>query len=133
MHISSTPNTSKFKTTLLTISSSIPFKTPLIIMGVYTYEHEIASTIAPARLFKAFLLDADNIIAKIVPHAVKNVEILEGNGGPGTIKKITFGEGKLTILCLSPRLRAYFTYHKLKQNRKIIFFFLFLVCLLTKS
>ena len=65
-------------------------------MGVFTYEHETTSTISPARIFKAFILDADNVIAKVAPHAVKHVEILEGNGGPGTIKKITFGEGKLT-------------------------------------
>ncbi|GMN75131.1 hypothetical protein TIFTF001_052585 [Ficus carica] len=62
-------------------------------MGVCTYEHETTSTISPARIFKAFILDADNVIAKVAPHAVKHVEILEGNGGPGTIKKITFGEG----------------------------------------
>ncbi|KAK4586571.1 hypothetical protein RGQ29_023641 [Quercus rubra] len=62
-------------------------------MGVFTYENEISSTIPPARLFKAFVLDADNLIPKLAPHAIKSAEIIEGNGGPGTIKKITFGEG----------------------------------------
>ncbi|GMN63420.1 hypothetical protein TIFTF001_032486 [Ficus carica] len=62
-------------------------------MGVFTYEHEFTSTIPPARLFKAFLLDGDNIIPKIAPQAVKHVEILEGDGGPGTIKKVSLGEG----------------------------------------
>lgn len=62
-------------------------------MGVFTYENESSSSIAPARLFKALILDADNLIPKIVPQAIKCTEILEGNGGPGTIKKITFGEG----------------------------------------
>ncbi|KAL5541894.1 hypothetical protein UlMin_009604 [Ulmus minor] len=62
-------------------------------MGVFTYESEFTSTIPPARLFKAFVLDADNLIPKIAPQAIKSAEIIEGNGGPGTIKKITFGEG----------------------------------------
>ncbi|GMY27833.1 major allergen Pru ar 1-like [Fagus crenata] len=62
-------------------------------MGVFTYESEVTSPIPPARLYKAFILDADNLIPKILPHAIKSAEILEGNGGPGTIKKITFHEG----------------------------------------
>ena len=62
-------------------------------MGVFTHETETTSSIAPARLFKALVLDGDNLILKIMPEAVKCTEILEGNGGPGTIKKITFGEG----------------------------------------
>ncbi|GMN63423.1 hypothetical protein TIFTF001_032495 [Ficus carica] len=62
-------------------------------MGVYTTEHEITSTVSPTRVFKGFLLDADSVIAKVAPHAINQVEILEGNGGPGTIKKVTLGEG----------------------------------------
>ena len=62
-------------------------------MGVFTYESENTSVIAPARLFKSLILDADNLIPKVVPQAVKNTEIISGNGGPGTIKKVHFGEG----------------------------------------
>ncbi|KAM3736579.1 hypothetical protein ACB098_10G174300 [Castanea mollissima] len=62
-------------------------------MGVITYESEVTSPIPPARLYKAFVLDADNLIPKISPHTIKSTEILEGNGGPGTIKKVTFHEG----------------------------------------
>ncbi|XP_024024983.1 major allergen Pru av 1-like [Morus notabilis] len=62
-------------------------------MGVFTFEIETTSTIPPARLFKALALDVDNLVPKIAPQAVKSAEVLEGNGGPGTIKKITFGEG----------------------------------------
>ncbi|CAL8080366.1 unnamed protein product [Prunus armeniaca] len=62
-------------------------------MGVFTYESEFTSEIPPPRLFKAFVLDADNLVPKIAPQAIKHSEILEGDGGPGTIKKITFGEG----------------------------------------
>ncbi|PON61983.1 Bet v I type allergen [Parasponia andersonii] len=62
-------------------------------MGVFTYESEFTSTIPPTRLFNAFVLNGDNLIPKIVPQAVQSAEILEGDGGPGTIKKITFGQG----------------------------------------
>ena len=64
-------------------------------MGVFTHESQETSVIAPARLFKALFLDSDNLIQKVLPQAIKSTEIIEGNGGPGTIKKITFGEGQL--------------------------------------
>ena len=67
-------------------------------MGVITYESEVTSPIPPARLFKAFVLDADNLIPKISPHTIKSTEIIEGNGGAGTIKKVTFHEGEYTLL-----------------------------------
>ncbi|CAH2080516.1 unnamed protein product, partial [Thlaspi arvense] len=47
----------------------------------------------PARAFKAFFLDGDKLIPKIMPQAFKSIEILEGDGGAGTIKKINFAEG----------------------------------------
>jgi hypothetical protein len=62
-------------------------------MGVFTYEAETTSVIPPAKLFKAFVLDGDNLIPKVAPQAIKSIEIIEGNGGPGTIKKINFDEG----------------------------------------
>ena len=62
-------------------------------MGVFIYESETVSAVPPARLFKALVLDADNLIPKIAPQAIKSVDILEGNGGPGTVKKSSFGEG----------------------------------------
>ncbi|KAK4477835.1 hypothetical protein RD792_017098 [Penstemon davidsonii] len=62
-------------------------------MGVITYEHEITSSIPPKKIFKAFVLDADNLIPKILPQAIKSVQILEGDGGVGTLKLVTFGEG----------------------------------------
>ncbi|XAR49659.1 hypothetical protein NMG60_11032925 [Bertholletia excelsa] len=54
---------------------------------------EITTSIPPPKLFKAFVLDADTLIPKIMPNAIKSVEILQGDGGPGTIKLTTFGEG----------------------------------------
>ena len=62
-------------------------------MGVFTYEDEVTCSIPPAKMFKAAILDSDNLIPKIMPQAIKSVEILQGEGGPGTIKKIHFREG----------------------------------------
>ncbi|KAL0286599.1 UNVERIFIED_CONTAM: Major allergen Pru ar 1 [Sesamum calycinum] len=61
-------------------------------MGAITYDVEIPSSIPAAKMFKAVVLDADTLIPKIMPQAIKNVEILEGDGGVGTIKIIHFGE-----------------------------------------
>ncbi|PRQ39306.1 putative START-like domain, Bet v I type allergen [Rosa chinensis] len=64
-------------------------------MGVFTYETEFSSVIPPPRLFKAFILDADNLIPKIAPQAVKCAEIIEGDGVEGDalsdkIEKISY-------------------------------------------
>jgi len=75
----------------------VHFQILYFIMGVFTYEAETTTVIPSARLFKAFVLDADNLIPKIAPQAIKSAEIIEGNGGPGTIKKVNFGEGKFMI------------------------------------
>ncbi|XVE90501.1 hypothetical protein DITRI_Ditri20bG0082700 [Diplodiscus trichospermus] len=62
-------------------------------MGVFTFESEVVTAIPPAKMFKACILDGDKLIPKIVPKAFKSVEYIQGNGEPGSIKKITFGEG----------------------------------------
>ncbi|OMO61047.1 hypothetical protein COLO4_33593 [Corchorus olitorius] len=62
-------------------------------MGVFTYESEVVTSIPPAKMFKACILDGDKLIPKIVPNAFKSVEYIQGEGGPGSIKKVTFGEG----------------------------------------
>ncbi|XP_050232013.1 major allergen Pru ar 1-like [Mercurialis annua] len=62
-------------------------------MAAVTHEKEIATAIPVAKMFKVFVLEAATIMSKIVPQVIKNVEILEGNGGPGSIIKTTFVEG----------------------------------------
>ncbi|XP_022761312.1 major allergen Pru av 1-like [Durio zibethinus] len=62
-------------------------------MGVFTYKSEVVTSIPPAKMFKACILDGDKLIPKVVPQAFKSVEYIEGNGEPGSIKKVTFGEG----------------------------------------
>ncbi|KAL0293245.1 UNVERIFIED_CONTAM: Major allergen Pru ar 1 [Sesamum calycinum] len=62
-------------------------------MGAITYDIEIPSSIPAAKMFKAVVLDADTLIPKVMPQAIKSVEVLEGDGGVGTVKIIHFGEG----------------------------------------
>jgi len=62
-------------------------------MAIFTFEDQTTSPVAPATLYKALVKDADNIVPKAVD-SFKSVEIVEGNGGVGTIKKISFLEGK---------------------------------------
>ncbi|XP_058730886.1 ABA-responsive protein ABR18-like [Vicia villosa] len=68
-------------------------------MGIFIFENDTTSTVAPAKLFKAVVHDADVIVPKVVD-SIKTVEIVEGNGGPGTVKKITFVEGGQTLYVL---------------------------------
>ncbi|CAJ1940921.1 unnamed protein product [Sphenostylis stenocarpa] len=68
-------------------------------MAVFTFEDQTTSPVAPATLYKALVKDADDIVPKAVD-SFKSVEIVEGNGGPGTIKKISFvedGETKFVL------------------------------------
>ncbi|KAL3506028.1 hypothetical protein ACH5RR_031410 [Cinchona calisaya] len=45
-----------------------------------------------ARLFKASVLDSHNSFPKLLPQAFKSIEILQGNGGAGSIKQINLGK-----------------------------------------
>ncbi|XP_057476968.1 major allergen Pru ar 1-like [Actinidia eriantha] len=64
-------------------------------MGAITYDMEIPSSISADKMFKAFVLDGDTIIPKALPHAITGVQTLKGDGGVGTIKLTTFGEGSV--------------------------------------
>ncbi|XP_020238517.1 major allergen Pru ar 1 [Cajanus cajan] len=62
-------------------------------MEALTFTEEFTSTVQAGRLFKALILDAPNLIPKLMPEAIKNVQLIEGNGGPGSIQEITIAEG----------------------------------------
>ncbi|MBA0612582.1 hypothetical protein Godav_013168 [Gossypium davidsonii] len=74
-------------------------------MGVLTYESEVITAIPPAKMFKACILDGENLIPKILPQAFKSIEYIEGNGEPGSIKKVTFGEGS-QLKCMKQKVEA---------------------------
>ncbi|XP_039154879.1 pathogenesis-related protein STH-21-like [Eucalyptus grandis] len=62
-------------------------------MGVTTFTQEFTTPIAPSRMFKALIIDSHNLIPKIAPQGIKNIEFVEGNGGVGSIKVTNFAEG----------------------------------------
>ncbi|KAK1402924.1 Major allergen Pru ar 1 [Heracleum sosnowskyi] len=62
-------------------------------MGIFTFTDELTSPVAPARIFRASIVDSHNLIPKLLPHAVKSIELLKGDGGAGSVKQINFAEG----------------------------------------
>ncbi|KAK7303736.1 hypothetical protein RJT34_14649 [Clitoria ternatea] len=64
-------------------------------MGVHPFDDEHTSSVAPAKLYKALTQDSDTIIPKVIK-AIQSIEIVEGNGGPGTVKKLTVVDGGKT-------------------------------------
>ena len=62
-------------------------------MSVVTVDLELPSSLPAAKGFHAGVLDFDNLVPKVAPQAYKSVEILQGDGGVGTIKLIKFGQG----------------------------------------
>ncbi|RVW64832.1 Major allergen Pru ar 1 [Vitis vinifera] len=61
-------------------------------MGVHTFTQEITTPIAPARMFKALIVDSHNLVPKLMP-SIKSIEFVEGDGGVGSIKQTNFPEG----------------------------------------
>ncbi|KAM7257295.1 hypothetical protein ACFE04_013036 [Oxalis oulophora] len=61
-------------------------------MGVFVFEDEITTTVSPTRVFNSFV-NNHVIFIKVAAEHVKSVETIEGDGGVGTIRKITFHEG----------------------------------------
>ncbi|KAK9179254.1 hypothetical protein WN943_028453 [Citrus x changshan-huyou] len=81
----------------------------LDIMGVFTVTDEYTSPISPARLFKALIVDSHNLIPKLMPQAVKSIEIFEGDGGAGSIRQINVVEGNIycnQVKCSKNRVDA---------------------------
>lgn len=85
-------------------------------MGVFSYEHEHTSTLPPAKLYKAFTKDSDDLIPKAV-EPIQSVENVEGTGGPGTIKKLTILHGMHILKFQSTiSLHDIGNLHKIKSN-----------------
>ncbi|PWA66830.1 START-like domain, Bet v I type allergen [Artemisia annua] len=62
-------------------------------MGVFTYTDEHTSSVPPARIFKASIVDSHNLMPKLLPDAIKSIEFIKGDGGAGSIKQINFAGG----------------------------------------
>ncbi|EEF43033.1 major allergen Pru ar 1 [Ricinus communis] len=63
-------------------------------MGLVSCEIEIDTSLPAAKMFQAVVLEGNTLVPKILPQAIQNVEVLEGDGGPGTIKQINFSGGE---------------------------------------
>ncbi|CAM8998353.1 unnamed protein product [Rhodiola kirilowii] len=61
-------------------------------MVATTFVDEYSSPVAPAKLFKALILESHILIPKLLPQAVKSIEI-QGDGGAGSIRVVNFAEG----------------------------------------
>ena len=62
-------------------------------MGVTTFSQEYSCPVAPARMFKALILDSRNLLPKMLPQVIKNIDVVEGDGGAGSIEQVNFAEG----------------------------------------
>ncbi|KAA8536503.1 hypothetical protein F0562_028981 [Nyssa sinensis] len=62
-------------------------------MAVTSITQEFTTPIAPARMFKALILDSHNLVPKLMPQSIKSVEFVEGDGGVGSIKQTNFTDG----------------------------------------
>ncbi|CAL1397330.1 unnamed protein product [Linum trigynum] len=58
-------------------------------MVIFSYEAEVTTSIPPAKMFKAFVIDGAKIALETFPDLLKSITI-EGDGGPGTIKEVHF-------------------------------------------
>ncbi|XP_061349215.1 pathogenesis-related protein STH-2-like [Gastrolobium bilobum] len=61
-------------------------------MGVTTFTQEYSSSVAPSRMFKALIIDSRNLLPKLLPQFVKDVNVIQGDGEAGSIEQINFNE-----------------------------------------
>lgn len=62
-------------------------------MGLTSITQELKSAIAPPRMFKALILDANNLLPKLLPQFIKSLDIVRGAGGAGSVDQINFTDG----------------------------------------
>ncbi|KAK8946498.1 Major pollen allergen Bet v 1-A [Platanthera zijinensis] len=61
-----------------------------MVAGSFTREH--VSPVGIDRIWRAGILDGHNLVPKILPEYITQIELLEGDGGAGTVKKFHFTE-----------------------------------------
>lgn len=66
-------------------------------MGVTSFTEEFPCPIAPARIFKALMVDSKNLIPKLLPQFIASVDVIQGDGGAGSIEQVNFTEGRSNI------------------------------------
>lgn len=63
-------------------------------MGVLGFPTKFISIIPPAKAFKALVLDFNHIVPQAAQEVIRSIDLLEGDGGPGSVKQINFADGK---------------------------------------
>ncbi|KAK1291868.1 Major pollen allergen Bet v 1-D/H [Acorus calamus] len=76
-----------------------------MVAGVLT--QEFTSTVSVDKLWKAGVDDAHNLLPTLLPHIISSIEVLEGSGGPGTLKKFTFTDVVTDYKHLTDRVDVY--------------------------
>ncbi|KAI4364469.1 hypothetical protein MLD38_020558 [Melastoma candidum] len=61
-------------------------------MGVTTIAQEFECPIAPARMFSALIVESSALIPKLLPQFIKSVDLIQGDGGSGSIEQVNFTE-----------------------------------------
>ena len=62
-------------------------------MAAVTAEFEINSSLPAPTIFKVYISDFDTIAPKADPETYKVINTIEGDGGVGTIKSVTYSDG----------------------------------------
>ncbi|KAG9459532.1 hypothetical protein H6P81_004040 [Aristolochia fimbriata] len=70
-----------------------------------SYSKVCVSAHPPARLWKASS-DTHKLVPKLIPQQVSHVDLLEGNGGVGTVLKLNFGQDLKHLTHVKNRIEA---------------------------
>ena len=62
-------------------------------MAPVSSTQEFVTPVAPARMFKALIVDAHNLLPKLMPQTISSIEYVQGSGGPGSIQQTNLPEG----------------------------------------
>lgn len=66
-------------------------------MGVTSYTQEFRCPIAPDRMFRALIVESSDLIPRLLPQFIRSVELVQGDGGAGSIEQVNFTEGTSTF------------------------------------
>ncbi|XP_021290867.1 pathogenesis-related protein STH-2-like isoform X1 [Herrania umbratica] len=61
-------------------------------MGVTSFTQEFTCPIAAARIFRALIIESNTLIPKLLPQFIKSVDVIQGDGGAGSIEQVNFTE-----------------------------------------
>ncbi|EPS59510.1 hypothetical protein M569_15296 [Genlisea aurea] len=71
---------------------------------VVRYEESFITSIPSDKFFRAYVLDGDNLLLKSLPHEISTIEIIRGDGGPGSIKLLTATPGSKFFKTMKKRV-----------------------------